>query len=182
MDKLPLVKTKLYRPLVRPELVSRPHLLKLLKEGFKGKLTLVSAPAGYGKTTLIAACVAECGMPAAWLSLDKNDNQPGRFLSYLIAALQAADVKIGSGAAQLAGGVTASAARSRPDQPDQRPGFCQREMVLVLDDYQFISSQAVHEEVAFLLEHSPEDLPPGDRHPIRSAAAIIPLARARPGR
>ena len=91
MDKLPLVKTKLYRPLVRPELVSRPHLLKLLKEGFKGKLTLVSAPAGYGKTTLIAACVAECGIPAAWLSLDKNDNQPGRFLSYLIAALQAAE-------------------------------------------------------------------------------------------
>ena len=69
-------------------MVFRPRLQEQIKQGLCGPLTLITAPAGFGKTTLVASCVAGCGMPVAWLSLDQNDNQVGRFLRYLVAALQ----------------------------------------------------------------------------------------------
>jgi hypothetical protein len=87
----PLIRTKLRLPLIRPGLVPRPRLQEQIAQGLRGPLTLVTAPAGFGKTTLVASCVAGCGMPVAWLSLDKDDNQAGRFLQYLVAALQQAD-------------------------------------------------------------------------------------------
>ncbi|MEJ2707215.1 MAG: hypothetical protein P8074_06340, partial [Anaerolineales bacterium] len=86
-----LIRTKLRLPFTRPELVLRPRLQEQIAQGLRGPLTLITAPAGFGKTTLVASCVAGCGMPVAWLSLDKNDNQEGRFLNYLIAALQGVD-------------------------------------------------------------------------------------------
>ena len=89
MQKItPLIRTKLRRPFIRPGLVSRPRLQEQVAQGLCGPLTLITAPAGFGKTTLVAYSVAEVDMPVAWLSLDKNDNQEGRFLNYLIAALQ----------------------------------------------------------------------------------------------
>jgi hypothetical protein len=94
-----LIRTKLRLPFIRLELVPRPRLQEQIAQGLRGPLTLITAPAGFGKTTLVASCVAGCGMPVAWLSLDKNDNQAGRFLNYLVAALQEADHTIGSGAA-----------------------------------------------------------------------------------
>ena len=78
----PLLKTKLYIPPARPELVSRPRLIERLNEGLGRKLTLISAPAGFGKTTLISEWVAGCGRPTAWVSLDEGDNDPTRFLAY----------------------------------------------------------------------------------------------------
>ena len=83
-----LLKTKLYRPFVRPEFVLRPNLMKQLDGGLNSKVTVISAPAGYGKTSLISAWASECQCPVAWLSLDEEDNHPVRFLSYLIAAVQ----------------------------------------------------------------------------------------------
>src|SRR5512143_474008 len=97
----PLIRTKLHLPYTRPGLVSRPRLLEQIAQGLCGPLTLVIAPAGFGKTTLVASCIASCGMPVAWLSLDKNDNEAGRFLNYLVEALQEADHGIGIGASQL---------------------------------------------------------------------------------
>ena len=97
----PLIRTKLHMPFTRPGLVSRPRLQEQIAQGLCTPLTLITAPAGFGKTTLVASCVAGCGMPIAWLSLDKNDNQAERFLNYLVAALQEADHTIGSEAAQL---------------------------------------------------------------------------------
>jgi len=150
-----LIRTKLHLPFTRLELVSRPRLQVRLAEGLRGPLTLITAPAGFGKTTLVASFIVNCGLPIAWLSLDKDDNQVERFLSYLVAALQETDNTIGSGAAQLL-----SAARQGPPEAvltslindlDTAGG----EIVLVLDDYQFINSQSVHEEVAFLLDHCP---------------------------
>jgi LuxR family maltose regulon positive regulatory protein len=82
----PLLTTKLYIPPVRPELVSRPRLLERLNEGMTRKLTLVSAPAGYGKTTLLSEWVAGCDK-VAWLSLDEHDNDPARFWTYVCAAV-----------------------------------------------------------------------------------------------
>jgi LuxR family maltose regulon positive regulatory protein len=126
-----------------------------MAEGLRRPLTLITAPAGFGKTTLVASCVAACGMAVAWLSLDKDDNRAGRFLRYLVAALQGADPTIGSEAAQLL-----AAAREAPPEAILTSlindlDTAGKEMALVLDDYQFISSQAVHEQVAFLLDHCP---------------------------
>jgi LuxR family maltose regulon positive regulatory protein len=152
----PLIRTKLCLPFLRLELVPRPRLQEQIAQGLRGPLTLITAPAGFGKTTLVASCIASCGLPVAWLSLDKNDNQAGRFLTYLVAALQEADHAVGSEAAQLV-----MASQQVPPEAiltslindlDTASG----EIALVLDDYQFISSQAVHEQVAFLLEHCPK--------------------------
>ena len=151
-----LIRTKLHLPFARLELVSRPRLQARIAEGLRGPLTLITAPAGFGKTTLVASFVATCRMPVAWLSLDKDDNQVERFLKYLVAALQEADHMIGSDAAQLL-----AAARQAPPEAVLTSlindlDSASEEIALVLDDYQFISSQAVHEEVAFLLEHCPK--------------------------
>src|SRR5919199_4140984 len=80
--------TKLYLPPARQTLVERPRLLERLNEGLKGRLTLISAPAGFGKTSLVTAWRRQSEMPLAWLSLDEEDNEPTRFLDYLLAALQ----------------------------------------------------------------------------------------------
>src|SRR5205814_10464493 len=84
----PRLSTKLHRPLPRAHLVRRPQLAARLTQGVMGPLTLVSAPAGFGKTTLLAQWFAESGMPVAWLSLESEDNEPLRFVSYLIVAQQ----------------------------------------------------------------------------------------------
>ena len=88
----PLLTTKLYIPPPRPNLVPRPHLVERLDESLRlgHKLTLVSAPAGFGKTTLLSEWIADCGRPIAWVSLDEGDNDPIRFLTYLVGALRTA--------------------------------------------------------------------------------------------
>ena len=151
-----LIRTKLHLPFTRPGLVPRPRLQKQIAQGLSGPLTLVTAPAGFGKTTLVASCLAGCGMPVAWLSLDKNDNQAGRFLSYLVAALQGVDNRIGSEATQLMAGMQQAPPETVLTSLINDLDTTAREIVLVIDDYQFISSQAVHEAVAFLLEHCPK--------------------------
>jgi LuxR family maltose regulon positive regulatory protein len=151
-----LIRTKLRLPFTRQELVSRPRLQELIAQGLRGPLTLITAPAGFGKTTLVTSCIVSYGLPVAWLSLDKDDNQARRFLNYLVAALQEADNKIGNQAAQL----VAEAQQAPPEAVltslINDLDTTGREIVLVLDDYQFISSKAVHEGVAFLLEHCPK--------------------------
>jgi LuxR family maltose regulon positive regulatory protein len=153
-----LIRTKLHLPFTRPELVPRPRLQARIREGLCGPLTLITAPAGFGKTTLVASCIAKSGMPVAWLSLDKDDNQAGRFLSYLVAALQEADHTIGSEAAQLLAAARQASLEAILTSLINDLDTAGGEISLVLDDYQFVSSQAVHEQVAFLLEHCPKTL------------------------
>ncbi len=93
----PLLLTKLFVPLPRPKIVLRSRLIKRINEGLHCKLTLISAPAGFGKTTLISEWVAGCRQPFAWLSLEEGDNDPTRFLTYLITALQALEPNIAAG-------------------------------------------------------------------------------------
>src|SRR5438445_13271435 len=83
-----ILATKLYIPRLRPNVVLRPRLLERLNEGLHGKLTLIAAPAGFGKTTLVSAWVAGCDRQVAWLSLDKGDSDPTRVLASLVAALR----------------------------------------------------------------------------------------------
>lgn len=97
----PLLATKLHVPRPRTHLVARPHLVERLQQGIERALTLISAPAGFGKTTLLAQWLAACNMSAAWLSLDAEDNDPARFLSSMIAALQTLDAELGTTALVL---------------------------------------------------------------------------------
>jgi LuxR family maltose regulon positive regulatory protein len=101
-----LLATKLYIPSLRPDpstplrarLVPRPRLIERLNQGVARKLTLISAPAGFGKTTLLSEWVAGCDRPVAWVSLDRNDNAPPRFWAYVIAALQTIHADVGEAA------------------------------------------------------------------------------------
>ena len=92
----PLLQSKLFIPPPRPNLVPRPKLIDRLNAGMRGKLLLVSAPAGYGKTTLVSAWAQQTDQQIAWLSLDENDNELGHFLTYLIAAMQQVNSEIGA--------------------------------------------------------------------------------------
>ena len=94
---VPLLTTKLAVPPIRRELVSRPRLMERLDAGLYRKLTLVSASAGFGKTTLLGEWASGCDYPVSWLALDEGDNDPVRFVQYLIAALQQVDGEIGRG-------------------------------------------------------------------------------------
>src|SRR5215470_4674367 len=93
----PILATKLYISRPRPNVVSRPRLLERLNEGLHCRLILISAPAGFGKTTLVSEWVAGIERSAAWLSLDAGDNDPTRFLTYLVAAVQTIAPTIGAG-------------------------------------------------------------------------------------
>ncbi len=147
--------TKVHIPLLRPDLVARPRLLARLAPGRQPRLLLVSAPAGFGKTTLLSqglATMAGRDGHIAWLSLDADDNDPRRFLEHLVASFQT--VGQFSDAGQLVG-----AAAPRPEAVltslvndlDLQPG----RTVLGLDDYHVITAPEVHEAVGFLLEHLP---------------------------
>ena len=119
----PLLETKLHVPRRRRGLVPRPRLSERLSRGAESTLTLVSAPAGFGKTTLLAEWLATAAAEersAAWLSLDQRDNDPALFWTYLIAALQTAAPGVGAECA-LAPAVAAAADRSGPRHAAQRP-------------------------------------------------------------
>ena len=100
---MPILATKLYIPPLRKNVVSRPRLIERLNEGlcrdqgFGPQLTLISAPAGFGKTTLVSAWAAGCDRRIAWLSLEEGDSDPARFLTYLVAALRTVAPEIGEG-------------------------------------------------------------------------------------
>jgi LuxR family maltose regulon positive regulatory protein len=165
MSQYPILQTKLCIPPIRPELVSRPRLIERLSAGPHRKLTLVSAPAGFGKTTLVSEWVDDLQVAAAnesqivhgtaWLSLDESDNDPTRFLAYSIAALQTIEANIGKGAL--------SALQSPQPPPTEAVltslineiAAIPDRMILVLDDYHLIDAQPIHDALTFLLEHLP---------------------------
>lgn len=152
-----LLETKLYTPQLRPHLVPRPHLLDKINVNLQhSHLVLVSAPAGFGKTTLVTTWLnAQKRYRTAWLALDQNDNEPRRFFTYVSTALQRADDAIGQ---------TALALLAAP----QPPAFdmltttlindlvaSDAEIVMVLDDYHLIQTAAIHEAIVFMLENAP---------------------------
>ena len=150
-----LLASKLFLPPHRQDLVQRPRLLESLDAGLSGKVTLVSAPAGFGKTTLVSEWIRNCGHPTAWLSLDRNDNDLSRFLIYLIAALQHIDPGIGTD-------VQAVLEESLPPHVEILLTRLIREMerlpgksIIVLDDYHLIDSKPVHDVINFMIEYLP---------------------------
>jgi LuxR family maltose regulon positive regulatory protein len=170
----PLIQTKLRLPFTRPELVARPRLQDQVAHGLNRPLILIIAPAGFGKTTLLASYITGLGMPIAWLSLDKNDNQEERFLRYLAAALHEADAAVGVRAGQmLASAQTPQSEVVLTSLINDLDGIF-TEIVLVFDDYHCINSQAVHDAVRFLLDHCP-----GKLHLVISTRSDPPLPLAR---
>ncbi len=175
---VPLLETKLHVPRRRRGLVARPRLNERLSRGAESALTLVSAPAGFGKTTLLTEWLAAApadGPSAAWLSLDQRDNDPALFWTYLVAALKTAAHEVGAEALSLL----------RSPQPPIEAvlatllndlGAISNDVVLVLDDYHVIDARDVQDGMAFLLEH----LPPQIHLVIASRAdPALPLARLR---
>ena len=190
-----LLPTKLYYPQVRPGFITRSRLIEQLNSGLGGKFTLLSAPAGFGKTTLLAEWIDDLRLPIldlrlpeaeqnrqssivnrqfSWLSLDEHDNDLTRFLTYLIAALQTAAAAVGQSALP----------RLQSNQPipaetiltllindlSQLDG----KLGLILDDYHLISNPAIHTALDFLLEHAPFQL-----HLIIASRSDPPLSLSR---
>jgi LuxR family maltose regulon positive regulatory protein len=180
----PLLRTKLYVPPTRPELVSRPHLIELLNAGLlrQHKLTLISAPAGFGKTTLLSEWVAGCGRPVGWVSLGEGDNDPARFLAYAIAALQTVQTGVGDAALAMFQSpqpppiepVLTALINEIAAVPDHPSRGSVRSFVLVLDDYHLITAQPIHDTLTFLLDHLP-----GNMHLVIATRADPPLPIAR---
>ena len=180
----PILATKLYIPPPRPKVVPRPRLIERLDEGFSAerKLTLISAPAGFGKTTLVSEWVNDLRFTSddfrldavqegkivnqkstivnrvAWLSLDAGDNDPARFLAYFVAALQTISAGIGAGVL---------AALESPQPPPTEPLLTTlineittlpNSFILVLDDYHTIDAKPVDQALIFLVEHLPRQM------------------------
>ncbi len=153
----PLLATKLYLPPLRLRSIPRPRLVERLNEGLAAgnRLTLVSAPAGFGKTTLVSEWVAGCGRAAAWLSLDAGDSDPSRFLTYLIAALQTVAPGIGDGMLTVLQSPQPPPLESTLTALLNDITTIPSPVVLVLDDYQVLDARPVDDALAFLVEHAP---------------------------
>ncbi len=173
---LPLLTTKYYVPPVRANIVQRTRLVQQIETGITSnyKLTLVSAPAGFGKTTLISAWGNETRIPIAWVSLDGGDNDITRFLGYCIAALRTIKPNIGDASLEL---------QQSPHPPPVETVLTtlineldeiQERFALVLDDYHIIEAHPIHEAVNFLINHMPRKM-----HLIIATRADLPLPIAR---
>lgn len=172
-----LLDTKLHMPRVRPRLVERPRLLERLDRSLDARLGLVSAPAGFGKSTLIASWLAAAQRRAAWLSIDQADNEPAVFWTYLIRALRSIVPEVGEGSLPLL-----DPSQPRVDAALARLinelGALSGGVVLVLDDYHALETPEIHEGMAYLLDHLPAPM-----HLVITTRADppLPLARLRAG-
>jgi LuxR family maltose regulon positive regulatory protein len=153
-----LIRTKLHRPRVAGDLIERTRLLEHLNARRDRPLILVSAPAGYGKTTLLSQWLDQAPYQAAWLSLDENDNDRVNFLSYFVAAIQ---TLFPAGCSTMANLLT------RPQIPPldnlastliNEITDLPEEFLLVLDDYHLITHKDVHQLISALMQHAPRPL------------------------
>lgn len=154
----PLLATKLYIPYLRSTVVPRPRLVDKLNAGLSGKFTLISAPAGFGKTTLLSVCIRDCNKPIAWVSLDQGDNDPARFLMYFIAAIQRINPEIGK-----------ELLPSLQSAPIPETEFLLTNLIneiteladsfaIVLDDYHLITEAKIQDLLIFFLERLPTNV------------------------
>jgi LuxR family maltose regulon positive regulatory protein len=176
-----LVASKLHIPRTRPGFVARARLADRLAQAYEGELTLVCAPAGFGKTALLADWARRSQRPVAWLSLDEGDNDPVRFWRHFAAALDRVRAGVGE---QVAGllrppprsfeAVVTALVNELVTQPN--------EVALVLDDYHLVHAPPVHGSVEFLLEHLPPSLClvlAGRADPVGYAIAFMQLVGTR---
>ncbi len=153
-----LIATKLYKPISHADVVLRSRLIARLNKGSRSKVTLISAPAGFGKTTLVTEWIAGSGRQVAWLSLDQSDSDPARFFTYFVAALQTIAPNIGKAIFDVL---------QSPDQPPidslltdllNQIVTIAHDFVLVLDDYHALDSQEIDAALTFLIENQPPQM------------------------
>jgi LuxR family maltose regulon positive regulatory protein len=174
---IPLLRTKFYIPPPQPGLVHRPRLTQLINENLNRKLTLISAPAGFGKTTLLSEWILTSPRRVAWLSLESADNDPARFWSYIMAALEMLQENL------VKDSLAFLQTQARLTELAQTESFITvllndlsafpDQFALALDDYHRINNQVIHDGIAFLINH----LPPG-MHLIITCRADPPLPLA----
>ncbi|MGB0386384.1 MAG: HTH-type transcriptional regulator MalT [Ardenticatenaceae bacterium] len=169
-----LLTTKFHIPPPRPSLVSRPRLIERLNAGLHGKLTLVCAPAGFGKTTLVSTWLQDVCEPVAWLSLDEDDNDPVRFVTYLVAGLQQVEPSIGRGVQVMLQSSPTSAPEALIGSLINDLAAMSEPFMLVLDDYHLIKTPVIQQALAFLLRHQPPPM-----HLVMISRSEPPLQMAR---
>jgi LuxR family maltose regulon positive regulatory protein len=158
--QIPLLTTKLYIPPARPasSIVPRPRLVQRLNQDLHHKLSVIAAPAGFGKTTLLSEWIPQSEQCITWVSLDEGDNDPTLFWAYFITALQMFRSNLGENALSLL---------QSPPPPQQQfilttlineIAAFQEDFTLVLNDYHVIENQALHEELIFLIDHLPPQM------------------------
>ena len=156
-----LLQTKLYIPSAREKLVSRPHLIDQLNAGITGKLTLISAPAGFGKTTMVSEWIHSMDRKTnrtVWFSLDETDNDSKLFLTYFIKALQSCYPEIGKGPLDVLHSPQAPSLESILTTLINETANILEQVCIVIDDYHLIESPEIHTLVSFMLDHFPRNI------------------------
>ena len=175
---MPLLTTKLYAPPIRPELVFRARLMQQLDAGLHSRLVLISAPAGFGKTTLLSEWIhhrqdAVPPVRVAWLSIDDNDNDPVRFLAYLVTALEA----VGAGLEEAPGpwhSIEGAVLEALLTELLNRVSVLPEHVLLIIDDYHLITADTVHQALSFMVNHLPDTM-----HIVLATRADPPLQLSR---
>jgi LuxR family maltose regulon positive regulatory protein len=154
----PILATKLYIPQPRTDLVQRTHLIDRLNSGIKHKLTLISAPAGFGKTTLLVDWISQSEISVAWLSLDKGDSDSVYFINYLVAALKKIDANIGKTTLPMLHSPQRPATELVLMNLIKEIADFANNFVLVFDDYHLIDAKDIHAMVECLLDYLPANM------------------------
>lgn len=156
--ELPLIRTKISMPRISLEFVHRPRLTELIERGVLGPLTLLAAPAGYGKTNLMIEWATETHLPAAWLNIDNEDNDISRFFRYLLGALQTVEPGLGEDALDFLQSAKGGGVSVGLTLLVNEISVLQKELVLVLDDFQALDDVLILQSIGFLLKHLPQNL------------------------
>jgi LuxR family maltose regulon positive regulatory protein len=154
----PLLRTKISVPLIQPEFVHRPRLTQQIDRGALAPLTLLAAPAGFGKTNLLIEWTKSTRVPVAWLNLDSEDNDLRRFYRYLIGALQSLRPRLGEEALDFLQSTRGSGLEVGLTLLINELSSCPDEIVLVMDDFQALVEPAILESINYLLKHQPRNL------------------------
>jgi len=172
----PILTTKLFVARPQAPLVQREHLSSKLDEILRRKITLISAPAGFGKTTAIGAWIEGAGVPSGWISLDAGDNDPARFLAYLVEALRSVHPDVGEAVRTALSSPTAPPVEALLPLLVNDLASIREDYILVLDDYHLITDRHVHDALLFILDHTP-----GSLHIVVTTRVDppVPLARLR---
>ncbi|HZU02525.1 MAG TPA: LuxR C-terminal-related transcriptional regulator [Ktedonobacteraceae bacterium] len=187
----PLLTTKLHMPHLPAQLVHRPRLIQRLQQGLERSLILLSAPAGFGKSTLLSDWLASKSIPVVWLSLEPQDNDLTRFLSYLLAALQTYEPHLGKSVEALLQPLHAPPLETvltlLLNDLMTRRSANQDHVVLVLDDYHVIANKTIHQALFLMMDYLPPQLhlvlstredPPFPLARLRGRDAVLELRAA----
>ena len=154
----PLLKTKIFPPRLPGEFIHRPRLTDRINQGVKCPLTLITAPAGFGKTNLLIEWTRETNLPVAWLTLDRDDNELSRFIRYAIGALQIVEPGLGEEAIDLLASSQGDGWKTGLTLLINELAAFPKEVIVVLDDFHALENSTILQRFDFFLKHAPPNL------------------------